>query len=214
MPIPLLILAATLDWTHAPIIGAIVAALGFVGKLLVDQFMEWRKTVRARQASLVRLQSLLLASQRVFFLQTKARNALCAEFEATDPSLARLPFDEVLARGYASATENQKMAHGLIRQYTISAVRPLNRAMSDWLAADDYYKLGTHTGDLKALSLSLRTLDAHLILWQAKYDHWIPDRPERALVYMADENEHGAGFPTGIEDLVGRLAGGTIKTKT
>jgi hypothetical protein len=198
-------------WSDAPLVGAVLAALGFVGKLLVDQFMQWRTTQQARQASLVRLQSLLLASRRVFELQADLRDPLCDEFEAAEPTLAGQPYDEVLARGYKSATEEQKLRHGLIRQYTISALRPLNKAMSDWLAADAYYKLSTHEGDLGNLSLCLRTLDAHLILWLAKYDYWIPDRPERALVYMADENRHGAGFPGEIDLHVARLTGGTLK---
>jgi hypothetical protein len=42
----------------------------------------------------------------------------------------------------------------------------------------------------------------------AKFEYWIPDKPERALVFMADENEHGIGFPLGIDDLVASLAGG------
>jgi hypothetical protein len=45
----------------------------------------------------------------------------------------------------------------------------------------------------------------------AKYDFWIPDHPERVLVYLADESHQGVGFPTGIEELVGRFVGGTIK---
>ena len=193
------------------VVGAVIAALGFVGKLVVEEFMLSLKLVRARKAALVRLQSLLLASKRVFQLQADQRDLLCDAFIAGDPALGDLPFDEVLARGYKSATEHQKMSHGLIRQYTVSAMRPLNRAMSDWLASDEYYKLNTHKGELGKLALALRTLDAHLVLWHAKYDYWIPDKPERALVYMADENEHGAGFPFGIDTLVERLAGGTSK---
>ena len=191
------------------LIGAVLAALGYVGKVLADQLLAWQATQRARQASLVRLQSLLLASRRVFELQAEQRNQLSAAFEAQQPALAGRPYDEVLAEGFAAATPAQKMQHGLIRQYTISAMRPLNKAMSDWLAADDYYKLARHSADLAKLALALRTLDAHLVLWHAKYDFWIADRPERALVYMADENAHGAGFPAGIDPLVERLAGGT-----
>jgi hypothetical protein len=204
-------LLLAISWSDATVLGAVFAALGFVGKLLVDELMQWRKTVRARQASLVRLQSLLLASRRVFELQAELRDRLCDELTATQRDLPATSYDEILSRGYARATEEQKLLHGLIRQYTISALKPLNRLMCDWLLADDYYKLANHKGDLAELALHLRTLDAHLILWLAKYDHWIPNHPEHALVYMADENMHGAGFPNGIDLLVGRLTGGTIK---
>ena len=204
-------LLMAISWSDGPIIGAVVAALGFVGKLLVDELMQWRKAVRARQASLVRLQSLLLASRRVFELQAELRDRLCDELQTTQRDLPASSYDEMLSRGYARASDDQKLLHGLIRQYTISGLRPLNKLMCDWLLADDYYKLASHKGDLGELALHLRTLDAHLILWLSKYDHWIPDHPEHALVYMADENMHGAGFPNGIDRLVERLTGGTIK---
>ena len=45
-------------------------------------------------------------------------------------------------------------------------------------------------------------LQTHLILWNAKYDIWITDHPERALVYMVDEQAHGIGFPSGIDEAV------------
>ena len=86
---------------------------------------------------------------------------------------------------------------------------PLNQAMLEWLNEDTYYKLNTHKGPLNDLSLALRTLEAHLILWRAKYQFWIPDKPERALVYMNDERRHGVGFPDGLDNLVKSLTGGT-----
>jgi len=45
-------------------------------------------------------------------------------------------------------------------------------------------------------------LQAHLLLWLAKYEIWIPASPEHALVYLADEKEHGVGFPRGLDELV------------
>jgi len=203
--------AMTQEWISAPLLAAAIAALGFVAKLLIDAGLEWRQSVRVREARLVHLQSLLLASKRVFDLQCEIRDPLCDEFVAKDPNLDGSPYDEILARGFLIADATQKMTHGLIRQYTISAMRPLNESMLDWLAADNYYKLGSRKASLKSLAMALRTLEAHLILWRAKYEFWIPDKPERALVYMADEREHGAGFPTGIEDLVERLTGGTLR---
>ena len=53
------------------------------------------------------------------------------------------------------------------------------------------------------LGQQLNTLDAHLLLWLAKYETWIPEHPDNALVYLADEEQHGVPFPHGIEDTVG-----------
>jgi hypothetical protein len=51
----------------------------------------------------------------------------------------------------------------------------------------------------------LRTLESHLRLWEAKYQEWIPEHPEHALVYLADEEAHGIGFPKNIDTLVDEL---------
>ena len=199
------------EWIGGPILAAIIAALGYVANLAINTWLQWRRSIRERQARLVVLQSLLLASHHVFELQAALRNQLCEEFQQKDSSLKGLPYDEVLARGYLAADPRQKLVHGLIRQYTISAMRPLNQSMLEWLTADTYYKVNTQKRRLKDLSLALRTLEAHLILWRAKFEFWIPDKPERALVYMADESEHGIGFPIGLDELVGALTGGTQK---
>ena len=80
--------------------------------------------------------------------------------------------------------------------------------MIEWLNSDTYYK-----NKRDDLGLALRKLEAHLVLWIAKYRFWIPDRPERALVFLADEREDGVGFPTGIELLVLQKTGGIEKGK-
>ncbi len=51
-------------------------------------------------------------------------------------------------------------------------------------------------------------LEAHLLLWLAKYRIWIPDHPEHALVYMADEEKLGTAFPYGIEGKIRALLRG------
>ena len=38
--------------------------------------------------------------------------------------------------------------------------------------------------------------------WHAKYEALLPSMPEHALVYLADEEKHGIGFPTGIDKIV------------
>ena len=124
---------------------------------------------------------------------------LARQVEAQNAGTATLTYDEVLSRVYSSGDAVQKALHGLVREYTIGALKPLNRSMLDWLNGDTYYKLDSSGA---ALAAKLRTLEAHLILWLAKYDFWITNHPEHALVYMADENDHGVGFPVGIEDLV------------
>ena len=185
------------DPLQALAIGAATAALGYVVNLAgrsVDQYIIRRA---ARMSSLIDLQSQLLASRSAFIVQARIRNQLCAEIAKANPKLAGLGYDEMLADAYPAMTEVQKRSHGLIRAYTVKAIKPLNEAMSAWLKQDREFK---HRKD--KLGLALQNLEAHLVLWHAKYEFWVPDHPERTLVYLADEERHGVGFPTGIEDLV------------
>ncbi len=185
------------DPFQAVAIGAATAALGYVVNLAgrsVDQYILRRS---ARKSSLIDLQSQLLASKSAFIAQAKLRNRLSEEVEKAMPGLAGLGYDEMLADAYPNMTDEQKRSYGLIRAYTVKAIKPLNEAMSAWLKLDRDFK---HKTD--KLGFALQDLEAHLVLWHAKYEFWIPDHPERALVYLADEEKHGVGFPSGIEDLV------------
>jgi hypothetical protein len=43
-------------------------------------------------------------------------------------------------------------------------------------------------------------------LWQAKYSTWMtPEKPEHALVYMAEEVERGVIFPRELDETVKKL---------
>ena len=71
------------------------------------------------------------------------------------------------------------------------------------LRADIYHRtMRGKTEDEARLALLLNQLDAHLLLWLAKYEGWIPNRPDHALVYLADEQQHGLGFPRGVDEAV------------
>lgn len=48
----------------------------------------------------------------------------------------------------------------------------------------------------------LNLLASHLMLWHAKYEAWIPSNNKHALLYMEDEEEHGLGFPHGVDDII------------
>jgi hypothetical protein len=198
------------EWLRTPLIAAIIAALGYVAKLAIEELSRWRSIRRERRSSLVALQSLLLASRRVFEIQNDLVQGLYKKIQIAHPDLTG-PFDEVLASAYTQMDEQQKLVHGLIRAYTMNAMRPLNLAMIDWLAKDTYFKGHTGTGSADDLASNLQTLEAHLLLWRAKYEFWIPDKPERAIVYMRDEAKHGVGFPTGIEQLIEKVTGGPIR---
>jgi hypothetical protein len=199
------------EWLLTPLVAAIIAAVGYVSKLAIEEVAQWRSIRRERRSKLVELQSLLLATREIYQIQNELIQRLCDEIEPTRPGIKRQSYDEILAAGYVRMNEQQRLAHGLIRAYTTNAMRPLNLAMIDWLAKDTYFKGKTGSGSADDLATNLQTLEAHLLLWRAKYDFWIPERPERAIVYLADEHTHGVGFPRGIERVIARATGGTLK---
>ncbi len=198
------------EWLGTPLIGAVIAALGYVSKLAIDGLSKWKTVRRERRAKLVALQSFLLASKTVFDIQNALVERLCREIHNAHPDVDGT-YDRILAAGYALLDERQKLEHGLIRNYTSNCLHPLNVEMINWLSADTYFKGAGKKGKTKKLSSALQRLEAHLILWRAKYEFWIPSKPEHAIVYMADEEGHGISFPKGIEALVAEITGGTIE---
>jgi hypothetical protein len=111
--------------------------------------------------------------------------------------------EEAFVRCFTALSDEEKNRHGIIRAYTTHPIRAVNQAMSDWVREDIWFKtmaVTSKNGD--ALAAKLRDMEIHLMLWHAKYEYWIPDKPQHALVFLADEEEHGLGFPRGIEGLV------------
>lgn len=194
------------DGLGKALIGAVIAALGYVAKLATDGIIGWNTLRRARRAKLVELQSLLLVSRRVYQIQNELVQRLYKEIGAEHGHIQGT-YDDVLAEAHPLLDEKQRLMHGLIRNYTIHCIMPLNARMTEWLAGDTYFKGAGRQGSAMDLSVALQRLEAHLILWRAKYEFWIPNRPERAIVYMVDENKHGVGFPKRIEAVIARVTG-------
>jgi hypothetical protein len=197
-------------WFGTPLGAALLAAVGYVTKLAVDGISSWNKARRERRAKLVIVQSLLLASKAVFDIQKKLVCELCVEIGKAHSEING-SYDRILAAGYPLLNERQKLRHGLIRNYTIHGLHPLNMEMLSWLAADTFFKGAGKRGAWNALSVALQQLEAHLMLWRAKYEFWIPNKPEHAIVYMADEEQEGIGFPIGIETLIRVVTGGKLR---
>jgi hypothetical protein len=198
------------DWLGTALIGAVIAALAYVSKLVLEGLSKRNATRREHRANLVALQSLLLASKVVYIIQRALVVRLCQEILSAHPAIG-VTYDRILAEGYKFLDERQRLEHGLIRNYTIYSLGPLNIGMSNWLSEDTHFKGATKKGKAKELSRALLRLEAHLILWRGKYEFWIPPTPENAIVYMDDEERHGLGFPAGIETLVAEHTGSEIE---
>ena len=186
--------------------GATVAALGYVGKLVIESWKEWRTAQAQSLAQLFKLQALLRASRTAFLVQRELAGRLEAQLKAehsTDlpsaPGLERL-FSTLHSRFSPAETE----LHGIIRAYTEYALRPINQALAEWLRDDVRHRIIDQRKKAIEIHLAerLNQLDAHLLLWLAKYQRWIPGRADHALVYLDDEETHGLGFPTDLDQAV------------
>jgi hypothetical protein len=204
-PLPPLALLGAADGV---LVGAVVAALGYVGKEGVQAIRGWRREREERRVRLNQLQSLLRASRTAFVVQCAQRDRLAARLTARfSGDLPREPgYERLFTHFYERMDDEERDLHAVIRGYTEHALKAINKAMRAWLENDSEHRTTHGKAGIEAdFADQLNQLDAHLLLWLAKYESWIPDRPDHALVYLADEGKHGLGFPAGIEDTLAKM---------
>ena len=185
-------------WAAPALLAAVVAALGFVGKTITDLVLRLRADARDRKSRLTELYALLRAGDVAFAVQRELRKRLAEQLRQRLPETAKLPpgFDRLFAATFADMNDEERQLHLLIRTMTVHTFRPLNGSLLEWLRADRYFRaVSPSNRRLGNLALFLAQLEAHLVLWVAKYEAWIPEHPEHALVFLADEERHGVGFP-------------------
>ncbi|MBZ0303576.1 MAG: hypothetical protein K8J31_27805 [Anaerolineae bacterium] len=200
------------EWLGAGVLTAALAAVGYVLKTIIQAWLDWREAHRTareeRVARLVGLKSLLDTGKVSFNVQVRHANDLYDVLRRSQAISHDLlegaeGFDDSFARAYDEFTPDQKELHEVIRSITMSALRPTNQALLEWLRQDTFLRAQWRDqGVLGDLAKSLAELEVHLILWLAKYDMWIPDDPRHALVFLNDEKQHGVRFPNEIDDYV------------
>jgi hypothetical protein len=196
------------EWLGTAVIGAIIAALGYVGKQVLDGLAAVREKKRERRARLVELQSLLRATRVSFTIQNTHAQRLTAMILENHPNVTQPEggYDRIFATTYPQFTSEEKELHDIIRSITINSLRPVNQSLLEWLKQDIYFKAHYHKNTrMGELAKQLANLEAHLLLWHAKYEAWIPNTPRHALLYLADEDAHGLRFPTEIDQVVQKM---------
>jgi hypothetical protein len=193
------------QWIGTAVLGAILALLGWVGK----QLAEWRATLRAeernRRARLAELLALIRAGDAAFKVQSENRDRLAKLIRSRNATFAEAGhgYDKLFALAFPTMSGPERELYDVVRSVTIHTFQPLNEALLKWLAADVEFRVRPPDKTRRAQPAKYLTdLEAHLLLWQAKFKAWIPDHPEHALVYLADEERHGVGFPKGGAQLV------------
>jgi hypothetical protein len=204
------------DWLGSAVLAAALAAVGYVAKVVLEAIGAAMERVSAHRARLVELRALLLAGKMAFRIQRELAGRLQESISAThtDAGQGRGSLERLFSACHETLTSDQKDQHAVIRGYTEHALRPVNQALLSWLKQDTYYKAkASAKGDLGVLAGCLTQLDAHLLLWMAKYEAWIPAQPKHALVYLADEERHGVGFPTALDGTVDRILGSAARPR-
>jgi len=180
---------------------AALAGLGYVGALIITSAVKWRNHRLKRQRGLMKLGLLLKTMRAAFAVQVKHRDHLYKSLQSRSP-LRDEGYEHCFIRCYDLMTGAEREVHAIIRGITMNTLKPLNDKAMEWLAADTFYRSRFGTDGQKKLNASLNQLDIHFWLWNAKYQTSIPERPEHSLVYLADENNEGVGFPSGVEEWV------------
>jgi len=187
------------------LLGAALAIGGYFAKALADWWKKKRNERARTVAQLERLKSLLHASGAIFLIQRERAETLTTSLAAKhrEALVGAQGFEEILTRCYPLMTEEELTLHAVIRAYTEHSLKSVNDAVSDWLKNDSVFKSAiAPVGRRRQLASELFTLEVHLLLWHAKFQAWVPNHPEHALVYLNDEKEHGLGFPVKREVLL------------
>ncbi|MEO7996121.1 MAG: hypothetical protein ABI852_01685 [Gemmatimonadaceae bacterium] len=196
------------SWLGSAVAGAILAFVGYVGKQIIEWRAKLRLEERVRRARLAELMAMIRAGDAAFSVQSENRDRLVDLIRTRDPALnsSTHSFDHLFTLAYSTMTTEERELHDVVRAITMYTFQPLNEGLLKWIQADAEFRVRVPGETPRgALAKYLADLEAHLYLWQAKYRTWIPDHPERALVYLADEERHGVGFPRGGVALVAAI---------
>lgn len=194
-------------WLGTAVIGSLIALFSFVAKTLYQWWLDLRKERAAKVANLLELASLLRAAWIINTVQDAHAKTLYKSLQETHPEgvSREYGYDETFSRLFDQFSPAEIELHTLIRGMTIHAIRPIKQSMAEWLKNDIYFKTATNAASGKKKRLladRLFDLEAHLILWEAKYKTWIPSTPQHALVLLDDEKAHGVAFPFDIEKII------------
>jgi hypothetical protein len=200
------------EWLLTTLTTGLTAALGVAGKYAWDYMMEKRVLRQTRIAKLEKLRGLLNESNGLFRMQNKLVCRLALDIQSRiDPSVSLTAtvngYESFFVKNYDTFTESEKDNHAMIRATTLNSINRVNDEMLKWMEDSLDFKSNTirclKKTCGKELGGALSQLELHLNLWQDKFAIWMKNE-KHCVVYLADEEHHGVGFPKGIADLVDR----------
>jgi hypothetical protein len=206
-----------MDWLWGAIAGALAtAAIGGV-TFLFNRFVLEPRDRQRRQAierirALNELDFLLTLSRDAFTSQNFKAQELLRLIRLNHPDVSTrddhgepLGYDEIFHRAYPTLNEKERDIFKLIRGTTLSSLKKANDKMFLWTEEHpEFLAASDRTIESKDFADDLANLRAHLDQWSSKFATWMEDE-SRSLVYLADEEAHGLGFPTRIEVSLARI---------
>ncbi len=190
------------------------ALVGFLVKYLWDYYNSRKQLKQERIRKLEDLKSMLEESKNLFVMQNKLLRRLCDEVcerIKCDATYNTNGYEHFLTQNYDNMTDIEKDTHSVIRGTTMNSINIVNQELEKWIQADREFKINS-VKNLRVISFGsefakqLNQLELHLNLWRDKYNVWMKNE-KHCVVYLDDEERHGVGFPTGIEDMVDEALG-------
>lgn len=198
------------EWLLTTITTGLTAALGVAAKYVWDYAMEKKELRKTRIIKLEKLKGLLNESHGLFRMQNKLVQRLALDIRTRTCVSGSLTntvnsYEAFFVPYYDTFTESEKDIHAMIRATTLNSINRINSEMLTWM--DDSLDFKSNTVRClrntcgKELGEALTQLELHLNLWQDKFAIWMKNE-KHCVVYLADEEHHGVGFPKEVDALV------------
>jgi len=197
-------LAQIPDWFGEAVMAVVAGVLGFFAKSLWEALRTRRHRQSERITALREFKRLLEDSKSVFRSQNYMARRLLSRLRQKYPAQVEegLGFDETFYRLLAKMDDEERELQSLIRSTTLNSMRNLNEALRQWLREHQEFRTPMKAGSQVHFAEDLQQLELHLNQWFDKYEAVIPGNEQRSLVYLADEKQHGFGFPNRIASSV------------
>lgn len=168
----------------------------------------------AALAELRRFKSLLDEGRQTYLRHNEQRGRLWRMIHQNHA--ADIPrskgYDDLFYKMYDRLNEDEMELFKIVRGNTRVGMHRINGRIRDWADSHDVTAMfPEQTPDVVALEKQLMELRVHLAEWFAKYDEtFLPD-PKRTLVYLGDEKRQGTRWPSGLEQAVEAVLGGSSR---
>ena len=196
-------------WLGTAILGAVLAILIRVTNIMLEWYTSHVNHIKARNAALVDLHSLLNASNRAFNIQNKKRMELYNIINVKYPNYIEFKneegYDGVFFRAHTDKIldDREMDIYNYILSVTVNTFYPINNRLLEWINNDSYFKgYWNEKGIRGNLSRQLSNFETHLLLWIAKYKALNPEITSHSIVYLDDEKKFGPGFPQELNDAI------------